>query len=273
MRFYGQQMRKEAGTFAFSRHSRRPPPSQDADVVAALGRDATIWDAASPARLASALGLSDLLDGEASGGPARAFFFRDLQAGARLEGARVELGGASYACLKASSRLFVARGPDRTAQLLDVLRRTADLLCLRLAITGVTDEKPGVTDEKLTHVGAWQLSGDGLFLRGPVGGVQLNPLRALVCELTPAFHQEVLRGASSAEEAYARVNRQPVSEALLRPCVARTVDFDPPLTSLGDVWQRTGTGIGSDDSGSVPFLRVAGTQLWMRADTHAFIAL
>lgn len=53
----------------------------------------------------------------------------------------------------------------------------------------------------------------------------------------------------------------------LREHMVRMVHLRPPLATLAEVWGRTDTGIGGSSPGT-PYLRIAGTHLWLPADTH-----
>lgn len=111
------------------------------------------------------------------------------------------------------------------------------------------------------------------FVLGPHGpALQLTPTKALLCRIDIDLMKSVLGGSVNAAEMYVRLQSQPFERRAINPLVHRIVEFDPPLAALGDVWKRTGTGFGGE-SDLTPFLRVAGTDRWLRADAHVHTAL
>ena len=107
----------------------------------------------------------------------------------------------------------------------------------------------------------------------PRPALQLTPTVALVCDVGYEHIVRVMKNASTAEQLYFHMNMQPAESTAVMPFVRRMVELDPPPTSINQVWGRTDTGIGSASPDLVPFLRVAGTKLWVRADTHASCSL
>lgn len=206
----------------------------------------------------------------------------DLRAGADLCMSRptIPLGGEHYEYVGVSKVMVSpdARGRGNLRRLLALAMLAADLLARRLAVTEVHSERLYAILDGLPHL--WQPlppPNPGVapeaFVLGPRGpALQLTPTKALLCRVDIDLMKSVLGGSANAAEMYVRLQSQPFERRAINPLVHRIVEFDPPLAALGDVWKRTGTGFGGE-SDLTPFLRVAGTDRWLRADAHVHTAL
>ena len=99
-----------------------------------------------------------------------------------------------------------------------------------------------------------------MFFYGPLthtqGVLQLTPTRAMVVELPDDMSMRP------------NPKKSIMSGAEIGPYVRRVVELDPPALSLKEVWGRTDCGWGNNHEKWVPFLRIAGTRNWLRADAY-----